>query len=365
LHQPYRIDRDYPAAENKFIEINHLTFDASSHPRTDAESKINTHQNPKNPSIHMKKINILSLGSAGLMAAAALALLAPSGHAQTVTYAPGDLLFAFEEPGNANNYILDLGPVTEFITLSQTPGTTDLNTLLTLGNIGADLTAAFGSGWATNNATPGTNVQWGAFDASSKTAGGTTGVGGVLGLPKETLFLTQYETSPGGQSNDPAEKSASNQGGAVSLFNSFSNSGFAGQSQTANSTVGTIIASGGINSWTAYNPNGSSTGAFGTGLDVEQDQEAGNAFIGPTNSQLDLYELLPSGATGYTGSGTDLGSFTLTPSADPGGYSLNFTSAASVPEPSTYAAIGLGAAFLVLFRRSRGALLSPRKSSHA
>jgi hypothetical protein len=93
-------------------------------------------------------------------------------------------------------------------------------------------------------------------------------------------------------------------------------------------------------SWSGQAP---STNAFGIGNGIEQN----GIDNGPTNSELDLYELIPTDKGG-TGTGTLLGSFELT-----SGGTLDFISAAAVPEPSTYAAIGIGAAFLLVFRRTR------------
>lgn len=288
----------------------------------------------------MKKTNILS---AGILAVAAGVLLAPSARAQgTTTYTPGDLILGFEDqasPGNSYNYIVDLGPATEFTTLAQRlDATTNLTTTLGLGNIAADLTTAFGSNWATNGAI-GTNVQWGVFGSSGNS-------GPVLGIPEGTLFLTQAETTPGTQSAAPVEKSEHVQNGTIGEFISFVSSGFDNQ-PVASSTVGTIIPSSGTyspgaNSWTQQDP---SSGAFGLSYGVEQLQDASNLHIGPTNSELDLYELLPTN-NGGTGRGVDLGSLTLDSSGD-----LEFSTA--VPEPSTYASIGIGAAFLLTFRRIR------------
>ena len=106
---------------------------------------------------------------AAIIAAAAGALLAPSARATgNVTYTQGDLLLGFEEPGASNNYVVDLGSPTEFITLSQSGATTNLNTTLGLGNLANDLASAsgFGSNWYTPGAF-GSNVQWGVFGAIS------------------------------------------------------------------------------------------------------------------------------------------------------------------------------------------------------
>ena len=277
------------------------------------------------------KIPILS---AAILASAAGVLLAPSARAQDVSYTPGDLLLGFEKPGASNNYVVDLGPATEFITLSHGPGITNLTTTLGLGNIATDLASSsgFGSSWNTTAAL-GSNVQWGVF--------GAIGDFGAIGLQPDTLFLTRAETTPGTRSTAPSEGNSSSQGNQVAAFTPLAESGFNNQTETANSTVAAFIPSSSAVSWTANDP---SFGAFTLGYGIEQSQSASNTYIGPTNSELDLYELIPTDEGG-TGTAKDLGSLTLNPSGD-----LDFTSA--VPEPSTYATIGLGAALLLLFRRS-------------
>lgn len=283
--------------------------------------------------------------AAGLLAAA---LLGHEARGQTA-YNTGDLLLGLEKPGTTNQYVVDLGPASYFITLSESPGTiTDITTSdysgAGLGNIAADLanaTSGFGSTWYANSATQGQNVQWGIFGATSNISGGTTGSGGTFSLPKNTLFETIAETVPGSGSTAPAEASSSGQGTVNSLFKSFAGSGgFKNSTETANSQYATFGP--GI-TWTSEDP---SADAFQIGNGIEQPQGAGITAIGPTNSELDLYELIPTGDTGSTGSGTELGSFTLDSSGN-----LDFT--AAVPEPSTWAILGLGTGILAFARRNR------------
>jgi hypothetical protein len=284
----------------------------------------------------MKKLNILS---AGILAAAGAVFLAPHARSQDVTYTPGDLLLGFQKPSATNDYVVDLGPATEFITLSESPGTTNLTTSLGLGNIAADLSSnsGFGSTWF-NTSAFGTNVQWGIF--------GAIGNFGALSLQPDTIFLTRAETTPGTQSSAPSEFNSSTQGDVLTGFNPFSQEGFNNQVETANSTVATFITASAGDSWSTNNP---SNQAFGLNYGIEQSNSASNPYVGATNSELNLYELVPTDEGG-TGTAKDLGNLTLDSSGD-----LEFTSAA-VPEPSTYATIGVGAILLLLFGRNRKAL---------
>lgn len=254
-----------------------------------------------------------------------LLALAPAARASN-TYTTGDLLLGFELSGNANDYVVDIGPASLYI--NAAPGSSfNVNTTLGLGNLAADLSAVFGSGWATNTGL--SLVNWGIAGATSNTA--TT-----FGLPKNTLFFTVARDVPGTQTTPLAVLSNGQQTPIDSTFRSFA-SGFNGSDQTANSSFATIESAAAGNSWSAENP---SSNAFGSGYDIEQGAAGTN--IGPTNSVLDLYELQPAAGGGP---GIYLGDFTLSSTGQ-----LTFL---AVPEPSSLTALLGGAPALALFRPRR------------
>jgi len=262
--------------------------------------------------------------SIGLLAAVAVALIAHSARAQgTLSYSTGDLLLGFEKSGVTANYVIDLGPASYILGLS---GSTNLTTALSLGNIAADLSGTFGGGWATTGSV-GTNVQWGVIGGTSKTSNG------LFGLPKNTILLTLGELNVGTHSAAPQTYSNSAQLGINNQIQSLG-AAINNLTVTANSTKAAWDSSG---TWSSDAP---SSGAFGLTYGIEQ--PASGTYIGPANSVLDLYELQPS----LTGTGIYEGSFSLDSSG-------NLSYIAAVPEPSTFASIGAGAAFLALFRRSR------------
>lgn len=256
-------------------------------------------------------------------ALALAAVLASSARAQ-VLFNAGDLLLGFEQSGTTSNYVVDLGSLSNFIGVT---GSITFNLSTTdLGNV-------FGSTWASNSQS--NLVQWGVIGGTSRTA---TQTYGSVTLPKNTLFYTVGETVAGTQSLAPLRGANAAQnsinGNIVSLDNAFDGAAAAPGSSTA-----TIFASG---TWSSFSPGST---AFGIGSSIEQ--PGSGSFTGPTNSVLDLYELQTSSVANQPG--TLLGSFSLSNSGV-----LTFTGA--VPEPSTYALMGIGLALLVWQVRRKNVL---------
>jgi len=279
----------------------------------------------------MKKTNILT-GS--LLAAAGLALVAPAARAATNSYNVGDLFIGFEQSGNASDYVIDIGPVSNYIGVT---GSFNVSTLV--GNSGAssiaaDLASVYGSSWASNVQT--NLLQWGVVGASSNSSSITLGADT---LPKNTLFFTQGEVivGSGQQSTTPTGSTNTVQGQVNNQILAFENN-YSGSASTANSNyaeVQTVDAVNDPNSWTGHSPSGS---AFGSGYSIEQPTTG--SYTGPTDSALDLYEV----KTGNGTAGTYLGKFTLDSSGD-----LTFTGA-TVPEPGSWGFLGLGTGLVILTR---------------
>jgi len=87
-----------------------------------------------------------------LVALAAIAMLAPQIKAATTAYNAGDVLLGFRDNTGAssNDYMIDVGQYSSFPT---TGGTT-----FSLGNVAADMVAAFGNTWYTSG-----NIVFSAF----------------------------------------------------------------------------------------------------------------------------------------------------------------------------------------------------------
>jgi hypothetical protein len=268
-------------------------------------------------------MKLRKLTSAAL-ALAGTALLAQQAQALN-SYTTGDLLLGFEQAGNANDYLVNIGLASEYI--DAAPGK---SFTVSAGNLEADLSSSslFGSGWATDS-----TVQW--------AIAGTTGASGTLGLPASTVFLTEAEATPGVANAKPlAVSSVSTQGGYE--IDELGTQGFQNSVPTGNADATIQTASGGDSFVTLYNdPNGE---GFGSGDDLLTNST-------PTTSILDLYELEPHNISrGQTEpDGTFLGDFSLDSDGD-----LIFTAAgtAETPEPSTYALMSVGLTLLFWqFRR--------------
>jgi len=279
----------------------------------------------------MKRIKLTT----ALAALAAAAVLGTSARAQVYTaYSSGDALLGFEQAGNASDYVVDLGSVSQFIT-ATTPLTFQLST--------TDLTAVFGSTWSSNSQT--NLVQWGlvANDQSSTISSNTDG---------NSIWYTKGESTSGVQTSAPIRGSAAalaNVSNAIQNLDQGSG-GYDSELSTANANNAIIQSASAGNSWSSFKP-GVADGqvAFGIGTDIEQ---ASTGATGPTNSDLDFYEV--NTKTGSNQPATDLGYFTLSSS---GLLTFDPADTLAVPEPSAYA---LGITALVLF-----GVLKRRKSIEA
>jgi len=273
----------------------------------------------------MKRTKITS----AIVALAIAAALGTSAHAQVAGYSEGQLLIGFEQQNGSggvtsNDYVVNLGNASNFIG-ATTPLTFNLST--------SDLVSAFGTSWA-NNTPAGSLVQWGVAGGSDEN--GPITVGSDT-LKENTLFYTLGEKNVGTKTTSPATASNSTQENINGNIQQFA----LDYQSTSPGVGGSIIPTSDSSGWSTLG-SPSSTG-FGSGKNIEQ--PASGSYTGPTNSQLDLYQLNDTTDTPGT-KAIYLGDFTLS-----GGGVLTFDPAA-VPEPSAYAMGAIAAAlFLVLRRR--------------
>lgn len=259
-----------------------------------------------------------------LLAAAGLTILASAGKAQ-VTYnnANGDFLLGFRQVGSTNSVLLDIGPITDF-TIAQS---------WSLGNLGSVLASTFGSGWATD-----ANVF---FSLAATTRPGDS-------------TRTNYVTSPGYLSSAfsvtvwnrlTSTNSLTLQNKIIAMGNQYNDATLQAQQTPGNRAE--VEPNSLANAYANYHPGGTNDAGHASGnisYGFFNPTVEGNFGEGTAGVHLDLIQLVPG-----SGPGVDLGYFTL--SAD--GSTLFFT---PVPEPSTYAMMGLGMiglTGLVILKRRR------------
>ena len=293
------------------------------------------------------------------IATAALGTLVPSAFAQTslLTYNSGDLFLGFRQSTAANSFAVNLGSAAQFLPLSlggtNSPGSSfNVQFGVVPGsstpvfNLNTDLTTVFGASWA-NNPTNGTGVRWAVVGFTDDSLNDTP----ISGLNARSAFLTRARTNPGIQSTP-----ASYSDGQLDLFaNEFvpfaygtGAGAFANQNSTTNSSEALIGNATLANNW---NQRIGANGSFGLGLARRVEQGVSGNFTGPTDSVLDLY-LAPYSGSSLVGGTTYLGNFSLNNSGE-----LTFN---SVPEPSTYALLGLTAAAGLAWRMRQRRLRAGR-----
>ena len=245
-----------------------------------------------------------------LAALAGVALASGTAKA-TTSFNPGDVFLGVEDVTGTitNNYEVDLGNISFF---KNATGTTDL------GSMNADLTTAFGSGYASN-----ANLQYGIIGTSTNL--------GASGYVANTIFISNPQSINGVPSIPYLDQSGGAQGTQRSNVQSFEGGSIgAFAPEPANGTVfpdATIINSSLNNSFTTEEAGS----GFGTG-DTDL-----NGLTG--DSDLNVLVPLPSGNRGPI-LGSDLGYFSFSSTGD-----LLFTSynIVSTPEPSVWALLAIGA----------------------
>jgi hypothetical protein len=263
----------------------------------------------------MKKHTIKNIA---LLAIAGLGIITSANAAPT--YNKGDLMLGFYSTNSSTSYLVDLGAASNFRDFSGTE-------TLSLGNIGADLTAVYGSGWVNDN-----SLFWGVFGANYNTA--------VNGDPSNTLYASMPEGTLGVQAQGYQDKSSGGQSTPASKINTMGNT-YAGLNVTdsSNSSVAVIEANGTSGSFGFYVTNG------GAANFAYFNSAMGNFADGTAGTALDLFRMQTSTLGSSAPFGTYEGTFTIDNSG-------TVTFATPVPEPSTvYAALALVG--IIAFRARR------------
>jgi len=268
---------------------------------------------------------------------AALLALAGGGltaTAQTVTSGLNDLVLGFYATGGTGattDLEVDLGNVSQFYGVGGT---------LTLSSLNTDLSSTYGSSWNTR-----TDLFWGVVGTTGS-ANGTTINSNTIAAKTiwgGSLNLGSGST-PWNKSSTFTQQTTAN---AVATLYSGASGSLNGATALSDNTAGALISNALAGSWTKQEGS-SNTLAFGSTFNPRSSFDITTNIAAGSFAAADLYEVQPG-----TGAGTELGTFALSSGGNlTYGASLG---AATVPEPSTYAAI-LGATmlgFVSLYRRSQ------------
>ena len=244
----------------------------------------------------MKKHNILTKSLAAIVA---VTLTGQAAYA--ATYADGDLILGFRATGGVGsnkNVVVNIGQASVYTgAASRIPvvsGTT---------SIGADLTTAFTT-WSTHR-------NDGARNAAGQVVGsdviwsvtGTTGSFAPVGSdPAKTLYATRAISTPGSHPSAWLRASDTAQGATTSLMRAF---GIQYTTYTDTANGGVIQLSNDINSYSSYQPGGTTVNA-GPSPGISFKAYNPSAESTSSLSSLELFRMEPG-----TGSGEYVGTFTL------------------------------------------------------
>jgi hypothetical protein len=267
-----------------------------------------------------------------LSAIAGMTFLGQSAKAASPSYTAGDLLLGFYATGGTGadqTYVFDLG--------NSATVYREATTNFTLAtSLGTDLSSVFGSNWFSRS-----DLYWGVVGVRSSSSSGSV----VNGDPVRTNYVSLAETTFGIQTTAPTISLSTSRANVATDIVAIQTGvgGFSTSTATANSNnLGAIIATSNSNSFDELSSKLSTDG----GLDI-----FGNFGNGASGAALDLYRILNTNTgaspTGTVGVGSYEGTFTIDNSGN--------VSFAAVPEPSTWAMMGVGAAFLGMqvVRRSK------------
>ncbi len=256
----------------------------------------------------------------------ALTTVLASPAARAATYADGDLLLGFWSTNVSvtQSVLVNLGAANFY-----RDQTTDI-TSLSVGNLNADLTTAFGSGWATSS-----DVYW-------SIAAGVVSSLGVNGDTLNTLYASKeeaiYGTHPAtGFARQSSSTQAAPRAKIATAGGTLVTPGLANGSNGANSNA-VLQDDTDAESWAAFNP-GSTSFTYSTFGDIR-----GNATTGISTTALDIFRALPG-----SGNSTYEGTFTID---SLGNLNYGANGPGAVPEP-TRAVLGVLGLGLMALRRRR------------
>ncbi len=266
-----------------------------------------------------------------LIALAGTAMVMGSANAAPVVFADGDLVLGFRS-GASSVYQFNLGSSISF---------RDNGNLGLIANIGTDLVSIFGSNWYSDG-----TLYMGIAGVRTN----NTGASPVSGDPAVTIYTSKSRSNLANNSTAPTLTPRVN---TATLITSMQNS-FKLQNATANSSgLGAEVAKTVAGDWSEY-MTASTDFTYMTDIEQKLDVISSGTFAGVTQVEgaLDLYRILNT-TTGASPSGTvGTGSRETTIVIRQNGDIY------AVPEPSTYALLGLSAVAIAFVIRRRNQKLN-------
>ena len=211
-----------------------------------------------------------------LAAVLGAASLVPTGAFAGITAGAGDVILGFRATGGtgaSTDYTVNLGQASQFT------GATSASAL-SLGNIGADLTAIYGANWRTR------------ADLFFGVIGATDSFAAVGGDPAKTLYASKARPSAATTAT-AWNRANSAQSTATSQVNGF-RSGLAQGTTSTNSTVAVTRLTTDLNSWTSYVGGTASFSIYNPTIEAV------------VASSADFFRMIPG-----SGAGDFLGTFTV------------------------------------------------------
>lgn len=295
------------------------------------------------------KLRVLAL------AAGSLAITMAAANAQNNNYAAGDLVLYFQQEGGTNTVYANLGNAATLYRGAATGaagGTNSFNFL----DINSTLESAFGLGWATDTSIyAGLAAVW-----------GTSPTNGTLqdGDPHRTLYVSQARSGVGaiGQANSAGYSVNTDTGMSTGASRIQTQNNILETQYTTAVTVSPTSTSQ-IDEQNPFLSPGIQGTAFATFAGGVQQRGTAGTFsasfgsLGSTEFALDLYRIAArSNVSGQVGFGETIraGTFEGTVTVGTNGQ-VSFT---AVPEPSTFALLGLSGLVIAFgVRRRRAANL--------
>ena len=223
-----------------------------------------------------------------------LALIGLSSPLHAAPYTPGDIFMGFRIDGGTQCYLINIGQVS----LYKTPSSSSF--AVSIGNIGADLTAIYGANWHSNS-----SVHWAVMGTNTNTTTATAGD------PGRTLYASKAELTFGTQEVPWNRGATGTQSAPASKLMGLAGAplGFAGYAVTANSSVAVIQTASDAASYASYQPGGSAINSGGTSYSYWNPSNEGDFGAGAAGAALDLFRM-QTGTSSQLGS--YLGTFTIT-----------------------------------------------------